>query len=79
MGPICSYQWIKLLVVEGYEGGFLPLITTETSHLSKLKLNWADDCLSDVAKTLKSEWSEKASINENLESGWVLSVLFIFP
>lgn len=61
-GPIYSCQWVKLLVAEGYEGGFLSFVTTETFHLRKLSLDWAGNCLSDVAKNLKSQWPEGAGI-----------------
>lgn len=72
-GPICSCQWIKLLVAEGYEGGFLPLVTTETFHLRELSLDWADNCLSDAAKNLRSQWPEEAS---RVWMGFVWAVYF---
>jgi len=61
-GPICSCQLIKCLIAEEDEGGFLPLVTTTTFHLRELYLGWADNCLSDVAKNLTSQWPEEASI-----------------
>lgn len=61
VGPICSCQWIKLILAEGHERYILPVATTKTFHLSKLSLGWTPNCLSDVAESLESQWPEKAS------------------